>query len=197
MGEPTWHDWWWTGKAYQKLVEESPEAKEALQFAANFQPKSNHDYGWIVDTALKESESVRAAIQIMDTKADSLIGHIGAAGGILALATAYVAHTSGIGFVIVAGPTLLFFLCAIGTALKVRLPGHQPGFPSARDAFKVVDHANGRAVFAAEVLARSRAARIVIGKKGDLTRRSYWQFFCGMAWFVLASIVFAFIQAIN
>jgi hypothetical protein len=188
---------WVNGNPYRTLVENSSDVQEAKKFAEDFKPKDGYDYHWIIDSALKEGDYVRDAIEGMDSKADSIIGYVGAAEGILTLATAYVAidpNTRALAGV--SGPTLAFFLAAIGYALAVRAPADHPGFPSARDAFKNESKKQGEAVFAAEMMMRSRAARVIINKKGNLTRRSYQLFFLGTAWFVFASILYVLCRAI-
>jgi hypothetical protein len=76
---------WLSGTAIRDRVASLPEAEEYREFARRFTPIAGVDYEWFLSQSVKEFEMTDKRAGELDSKADSLIGYLGAAEGVLSL----------------------------------------------------------------------------------------------------------------
>ena len=181
-----------SGLWIQEKVRKSKQYKEAVQFANSYEPKKGKDYGWVLKHAVKDFECSDDRLNLLDEKADSLIGYLGAGSSLIALALGYGASTTTKIVVAATLPALPFLLAATIYAILARSPGALPALPTAYDAIKCNDAYEGEAEarFAAMVSASSAASMIATKEKARLVRRSFILF--GLAVFVLVGVVIGF-----
>ncbi|MGH9685029.1 MAG: hypothetical protein ACRD4S_15625 [Candidatus Acidiferrales bacterium] len=179
----------------REKVEKGESYESAVAFSDTYQPHAERDYGWALDYAVKEYELASLRAEYLEGKADSLIGYLGAASGLISIGLAY-----GIGdhrgrVLLAAIPALLLLLSGIVLALISRIPSKSPSLPHCKDALEYMqkdDLAAGK--FAAYIWTSTRALALTTSEKAKLVRSAYVCFGFGIVWLVLSSTVVALVR---
>jgi len=180
------------GSWIQDKIEKDPSYNLAVVFSDKYEPHPNRDYKWVLDYAVKEYEMASLRAEYLEGKADSLIGYLGAASGLISIGLAY-----GIGdhkgkVLVAAIPALLLLLSGIVLALTSRVPSKSPSPPHCKDALEYMQKdelATGK--FAAYIWVCTRSLALATREKAKLVRWAYLCFGAGIVWLVVSSVIVA------
>jgi hypothetical protein len=187
---------WMNGTAIRDRVANTPEAEAHRDFARNFTPVAGVTYEWFLSQAVKEFELTDSRTGELDKKADSLIGYLGAASGVLSLTMVYVVNAKHSWLMLISVPATLIFLTAVFFAVVSRSPALHPSFPATEDFLLKRPDAH-YSIFAARVAASAQIARMAIKEKAKLVRRSYWCFNLGLVWLVFGSLLYSLFKILR
>jgi len=181
----------WDGTWIQERVENNPSYRSAVKFSDDYEPKADRDYKWALDYSIKEYEQASLRVETLDSKADTLIGYLGAGSGLVSIGLAYGLGQGKAKVLIAAIPALLLLLVAIVLALVARIPSKFPSLPYAKDALEMKTDTDQGAIgkFAAAVWVSSRSISLSAREKARLVRMAYWCFGLGITWIVLYSVI--------
>jgi hypothetical protein len=178
-----------TGRWIQDRVERNPSYELAAAFSDKYQPMEGKDYKWVLDYAIKEYELMSFNSDSLEKKADSLIGYLAAASGLISISLAYGIGDHKTQVLVAAIPALVLLLIGIMLALVARIPQKHPSPPPSKDALEYMlkdDLAAGR--FAAYVWTCTQSLDLVNSEKARVVRWAYISFGFGVIWLVAYSI---------
>jgi hypothetical protein len=173
-------------------VEKDPSYDLAAKFSDGYEPKAGRDYKWVLDYSIKEYEQASLRVESLDSKADTLIGYLGAGSGLVSIGLAYGLGNGRVRVLIAAVPVLLLLLGAILLALMARVPSKFPTLPYAKYALEQMETGTDqRAIgkLAAYVWTSTRSIALSTREKARLIRWAYGCFWLGIAWIVLSSVL--------
>lgn len=185
---------WFSGVAIKQKVETDPRYQEAVTFAQTYEPNSGIEYDWVADHALEEYKRLEGTVEVIESKADSLIRYLGAGSGLIALAFAYSVPDRGWLGIIQIFPALFALLVAIFYAARARTPEKLPMPLHTKSAFKYADAYSAtvaRASFAAMTGAAAFGLALAATEKARLVRWAFRLFIFAVSWLVLMAAIIA------
>ena len=163
--------------------------QSALQFAQNFEPKPETDYGWVIAYADAEYRRLESIGKELDTKADGFIRYSVLVVSALSLLSAYDSTSLNIEFAkLHVFPAVILMIVGIVYAARAKLPEMQTLPMATEDTFAYAE------AYAPVMIARARCAAmtsaasvglcLVNEKKGKRIRWAFWIFLVGLFWLI-------------
>ena len=188
-----------SGKSIRKKVTSKAEYRDAIVFAQTYNPREGVDYEWVICHAVEEYARLEKISEVLDTKAHSLIGYMGAGSGLIAFVFTYVTEANNLMSAMHVFPALVAMLAGIVYAAKARSPEAVPGPLHTRDAFEYADGLStiARVSFAAMTGAAAIGMKLANEEKARLIRAAFRSFVFAAAWLALFAFLIRVVSLLS